>query len=166
MTITTSVFGGTALSSYGGFWISIGIILIPGGFNIQKSYASTGDFYTVFGFYIFGWFIFTFLLWLCTLRSTLFFSSLFAMVWLSFLCLAIGYLDAQTNGTGMPNVALTKAGGAFGMVAGFLAWWLMLAGLLEPGNSFFLVPVFHFPWSDKGREARRADKVEDDGEVV
>ena len=21
-------------------------------------------------------------------------------------------------------------------------------------NSFFLIPVFHFPWSEKGREAR------------
>lgn len=21
-------------------------------------------------------------------------------------------------------------------------------------NSFFIIPVFHFPWSDKGREAR------------
>lgn len=23
-------------------------------------------------------------------------------------------------------------------------------------NSFFLIPVFHFPWSEKGREARLA----------
>jgi succinate-acetate transporter protein len=43
-----TVFGGTALSTYGGFWISIGVILTPGGFRIQESY-SQGDFYAVFG---------------------------------------------------------------------------------------------------------------------
>ena len=133
------------MSSYGGFWISIGIILTPGGFNIEKSYATTGDFYAAFGLYIFGWFIFTFLLWLCTLKSTLFFSSLFATVWISFLLLGIGYLEAQTNGTGMPNATLVKASGGFSMVAGFLAWYNMFAGLLDEGNSFFVIPVIHFP---------------------
>ena len=48
-----NVFGATALSSYGGFWISIGIILTPGGFDIAGSYASTHDFYVAFGIYIF-----------------------------------------------------------------------------------------------------------------
>lgn len=118
-----NVFGATALSTYGGFWISIGIILTPGGFNIQKSYASTGDFYAAFGLYIFGWFIYTFLLWLCTLKSTVAFTSLFMSVWLSFLCLGTAYLDAQNSPDGMPNVGLTKAGGVLGMIAGFLAWY-------------------------------------------
>ncbi len=26
-------------------------------------------------------------------------------------------------------------------------------------NSFFLIPVFHFPWSEKGREDRLASKT-------
>jgi hypothetical protein len=26
-------------------------------------------------------------------------------------------------------------------------------------NSFFLIPVFHFPWSEKGREERLASKT-------
>jgi succinate-acetate transporter protein len=39
-----NTFGATALSSYGGFWISIGIILTPGGFNIAGSLTTpTGD---------------------------------------------------------------------------------------------------------------------------
>ena len=46
-----NTFGGTALSSYGGFWISIGIILTPGGFEIETSYGpeSNGNFYAAFG---------------------------------------------------------------------------------------------------------------------
>jgi len=113
--------------------------------------------------------IYTFLLWLCTLKSTVIFSTLFFTVWMSFLCLAIGYLDAQTNGTGMPNVTLVKAGGGFGMVAGFLAWYFMLAGIAEPSNCFFAIPVIHFPWSEKGREQRmlsKADQPEQPGDAV
>lgn len=30
-----NTFGATALSSYGGFWLSFAIILTPGGFDIQ-----------------------------------------------------------------------------------------------------------------------------------
>lgn len=41
-----NVFGGTALSTYGGFWISLGIILTPGGFRIEEAYG-VPDFDTV-----------------------------------------------------------------------------------------------------------------------
>jgi len=40
-----NVFGGTALSSYGGFWIGLAIILIPGGFQVESSYPTAIDFY-------------------------------------------------------------------------------------------------------------------------
>lgn len=36
------------------------------------------------------------------------------------------------------------------------------AGIADTSNSFFLVPVAHFPWSDKGREKR--GKVDNDAE--
>ena len=49
-----NTFGATALSSYGGFWISFGIILTPGGFEIQSELAAAGDtaFYDEFGLYL------------------------------------------------------------------------------------------------------------------
>ena len=31
-----------------------------------------------------------------------------------------------------------------------------LANAIDNSNSFFLIPVFHFPWSEKGRENRLA----------
>jgi succinate-acetate transporter protein len=47
------VFGGTALSSYGGFWIGLAIILIPGGFEIEEAYGGgTVDFYAAFAIYV------------------------------------------------------------------------------------------------------------------
>lgn len=154
-----NTFGATALSSYGGFWISVGIIFTPGGFEIAQSYGGeTGMFYDALGLYLVAWFIFTFLLWLLTLRSTVAFSSLFFCVWLSFLMLGVGYMDhsgSSTSTAAAPNQTLIKAGGGFGIVAAFIAWWNMLAGIADTSNSFFLVPVLHFPWSAKGREDRK-----------
>ena len=94
-----------------------------------------------------------------TLKSTVAFSSLFMFVWLAFICLAAGYIN---NVDGKPVESLIKAGGALGIIAGFIAWWNMLAGIADSGNSFFLVPVMHFPWSEKGRERKRASKVSDE----
>jgi succinate-acetate transporter protein len=50
-----NTFGATALSSYGGFWISFAIILTPGGFGIIEGIESTGGPKALFdslGFYL------------------------------------------------------------------------------------------------------------------
>lgn len=148
-----NTFGATALSSYGGFWISFAIILTPGGFGIVSGLGgeSNTQFLYSFGFYLMGWFIFTFILVMCTLRSTVMFFLLFLTLDLAFLCLGIGYLDLQN---GAPRTSAIKAGGAFGILAAFLAWYNAFAGIADSSNSFFVVPVMHFPWSDKGRERR------------
>lgn len=98
---------------------------------------------------------------ICTLRSTVAFFFLFLTLDLAFLCLAIGYLD-RVGPMSEPNTKLVKAGGAFGILSAFTAWYNALAGILDHGNSFFLVPVAHFPWSEKGRERR--GKVTPEGE--
>jgi len=36
-----------------------------------------------------------------------------------------------------------------------------LAGIADTSNSFFLIPVAHFPWSEKGREKRSKVDNED-----
>lgn len=37
-----NTFGATALSSYGGFWIAMGITFTPGGFNIMGALEKSG----------------------------------------------------------------------------------------------------------------------------
>jgi hypothetical protein len=148
-----NTFGATALSSYGGFWLSFAIILTPGGFEIVTELGGVKStaFLDSFGFYLMGWFIFTTLLLFCTLRSTVMFFLLFFTLDLAFLFLGIGYL--QHSG-GAPKASCIRAGGAFGILAAFLAWYNAFAGIADSSNSFFVVPVMHFPWSDKGRERR------------
>jgi succinate-acetate transporter protein len=140
-----NTFGATALSSFGGFWISFAIILTPG-FAIESALAdmSEANFLNSFGLFLMGWFIFTFLLLICTLRSTVAFFFLFFTLDLAFLMLGIGYL--QNDGVA-PQGDCIVAGGAFGLMAAFAAWYNALAGIADSSNSFFVIPVAHFPWS-------------------
>lgn len=150
-----NTFGATALSSYGGFWLSYAIILTPGGFQIASSYASTEnptEFNHALGFFLSGWFIFTTLLLICTLRSTVAFFLLFFFLDLAFLFLTIGHF--MLDSTGHPSIPLIKAAGYFGLFAAFISWYNALAGIADTSNSFFVIPVAHFPWSEKAREER------------
>jgi len=146
-----NTFGATALSSYGGFWISYAIIQTSA-FDIVSSYGdNAAELQHAIGFYLFGWFIFTFLLVLCTLRSTVAFFLLFFFLDITFLLLAIAQFRL-TDGT--PSSAVQKAGGFFGLLSAFMAWYNALAGLSDSSNSFMQPRVIHFPWSEKGRAAR------------
>lgn len=56
-----NTFAATALSSYGGFWLSFAIILTPGGFGIVSAIEAGGGpgaFYDSFGFFLMVSFIF------------------------------------------------------------------------------------------------------------
>lgn len=155
-----NTFGATALSSYGGFWISFAIILTPGGFNIQEAYTSEQSeaaFLDAFGFFLMvswgpvipnfkliadsrsfslssnqGWFIFTTIILLCALRSTVAFFTLFFTLDMAFLLLGIGYLHRGADGG--PRVPVIKAGGFFGLLAAFSAWYNALAGIADDSN--------------------------------
>ncbi|EWC44658.1 hypothetical protein DRE_06554 [Drechslerella stenobrocha 248] len=162
-----NTFGATALSSYGGFWISFAIIISGG----NQSYGVTAAFRdpnlpetvvekhisSALGFYLTGWWIFTTILLLCTLRSTVAFFSLFFTLDMAFLMLSIAHF--QTDEGGVPSKNLTVAGGVFGLMAAFLAWYSALAGLLDSKNSWFPIPVLHFPWSETGKQQRASESA-------
>ncbi|KAM3418272.1 hypothetical protein BST61_g4273 [Cercospora zeina] len=157
-----NTFGATALSSYGGFWLSFGILLTPS-FGIVESYqtqtqtaaggsGTTNTFHDAFALYLWAWFIFTTLCLLVTTRSNLAFFFLFFVLDLAFLCLALGEQYALTSAA----EGLHKAGGVFGVLAAFAAWWNMFAGMADQENFWLEVPVGRLPWS--GKERRRGEK--------
>ena len=93
---------------------------------------------------------------------------LFFWLDIAFLLLGVGHLQ-HSNGT--PHEGCIKAGGFFGLLAAFWAWYNAFAGIADSSNSFFVVPVVHFPWSDKARERRgkvnnSAARAETNGEKV
>jgi len=138
-----NTFGGTALSSYGGFWLSFAVILTPG-FNVVGAYTDVAMLETALGFYLFAWFIFTFLMLICTLRTSVAFVFLFFTLDMAFLFLALDKM--------ITSPSCQKAGGAFGLLAAFTAWYCALAAMLTKENSFFVPPMGHFSWGPGGNK--------------
>lgn len=132
-----NTFGALALSSYGGFWMSFGAIHIPW-FNIVGSYtADNADLENMLGFYLLGWAIFTFMLTLCTMKSTLAFFSLFFLLAVTFLLLALGKLAGSKG--------CTTAGGVVGIIVAFIAWYNAYAGLANKQNAYLRVTALPLP---------------------
>jgi uncharacterized protein len=131
-----NTFGALALSSFGGFWMSFGAISIPW-FGIANSYTDPVELDNAVGFYLLGWSIFTFMLTLCTMKSTLAFFSLFFFLAVTFLLLAIGKLGKVSG--------CTTAGGVLGIVVAFIAWYNAYAGLANRQNSYVRVTALQLP---------------------
>ncbi len=162
-----NTFGATALSSYGGFWLSFAVIFIPF-FDIEAAYVSVpgsgktapgqGHLGDALGFYLICWAVFTFLLLLCTLKSTVAFFLLFFTLEMAFILLAVGYFRLGNTG----SAKLLKAGGWFGIATASIAWWNALAGIVDKHNSFFAIPVMPLPWSEAGRQGKHRRATEKD----
>ena len=60
---------------------------------------------------------------------------------MAFLLLGIGYLEADAVG---PKSSCIKAGGVFGLLAAFLAWYNALAGILDDSNRYMHRPPLSF----------------------
>ncbi|EMG46167.1 Protein FUN34, partial [Candida maltosa Xu316] len=123
-----NTFGMTALCSYGAFWLSYVAILVPN-FGIGAAYEGTEQLHNAVGIFLLAWGLFTFMLFTLTLRSTLSFSALFGFLTVTFFLLSAGDLTG--------NVKVTKAGGVFGVITAFIAWYNAFAGTATSSNSYF-----------------------------
>ncbi len=111
-----NVFGATAFSSYGAFWLSFWAYVT---FFAEKVPAA--DRGVAAGWYLIAWGVFTTLMVIASLRTTAGLALLFAAVMVVFFLLGLGAINAVPG--------LTKAGGILGLGAAALAWYLCLAGV-------------------------------------
>lgn len=132
-----NTFGGVALASFAGFWCSwaaihtrlFGIVAAFGSDTTELRYA--------LGVFFVGWFIFTFFLSTLTLKSTLAFFILFFLLTLMFLMLAIAEFGDSKG--------CKKAGGVFGIIAAFAAWYNAYAGIANEQNSYLVPKAIQLP---------------------
>ncbi|GAA5957346.1 hypothetical protein JCM3765_000430 [Sporobolomyces pararoseus] len=129
-----NTFGATAFSSYGAFWLSYAFIVSPWS-SISSSYTNKTMFANGVAFFLFGWFIFTFIMLLGSLRSSIALTSVFFFLTITFLLLGIAELGVAHAS------AIHTAGGAFGIITAFNAWYVAAASLITPSTSFFVLPV-------------------------
>lgn len=131
-----NTFGATALTLYGGFWLSFGAISLDA-FGIASAYTDETELASAVGFFLTGWAIFTFMLTLVTLKSTVAFFSLFFTLTITFMLLAAGEFTGKTG--------VTRAGGVFGVITAFIAWYNAWAGTATRQNSYITSHVIPLP---------------------
>src|SRR6476646_6941295 len=124
-----NVFGATVFSSYGAFWLSFWAYLTFYAEGIPAEHHGVAA-----GWYLIGWAIFTTLMLVAALRTTAVLATLFAVVAVVFVLLALGAFGMGSS--------LTTMGGILGLVAAGLAWYLCLAAV---GASTFGRPIVPNP---------------------
>ncbi|KAF8908173.1 Gpr1 family protein [Gymnopilus junonius] len=132
-----NVFGGTAFSSYGAFWMSYATIFIPGS-GISTAYTDPIEFANAVGIYLVSWTMVTFFLFFASLRKNWGFISLFGCLTITFALLAAGEFTG--------SVMSVKAGGGFGAITAFIAYYVGLSELLASEDMVVLrLPIGVFP---------------------
>lgn len=131
-----NTFGATALTLFGAFWLAFAAINIDA-FGIATAYSESTEMPNAVGFFLIGWAIFTFLLMLVTLKSTLAFFLLFFFLCITFILLACGEFTGKAS--------VTKAGGIFGVITAFIAWYNAWAGTATSQNSYITSQVIPLP---------------------
>jgi succinate-acetate transporter protein len=116
-----NTFGATAFSSFGAFWLSWAVMLIPG-FGIGLLGAG-GPGHLAFGWYLIGWAIITAILAVCAFRISGALSAVLVLLFLTFLLLGLRELTG--------NATLGQVGGWIGILTSIVAWYTALAGLLR-----------------------------------
>jgi len=117
-----NLFGATAFSSYGAFWMSYATILLPSSGIIESYTATPGELENAIGIYLVAWTIFTIFMLIASLQKHFTFIALFA-----FLTATFGVL---TTGAFMANANVTKAGGVFGIITALIAYYCAMSELL------------------------------------
>jgi len=134
---TGNMFGCTAFTSYGGFWLAYSLILMPGS-GILDAYAKNPDqIASALGIWLITWFVLTFILFIASLRSNVATTLVFLFLFVTFIILA------AANFTG--NATIAKAGGAMGVVTALQAYYTGAAQLYTPSATYFTLPVGDLP---------------------
>jgi hypothetical protein len=114
-----NVFGATAFSSYGAFWIGLGLWVELAAGHAKSAAQANND----LGWILLGFFIFTTYMWLCSAGTNLVLFSVFTVLDITFLILVIGNFSNSVN--------TVKFGGILGVITAALAWYASAAGVIN-----------------------------------
>ncbi|MGO9904028.1 MAG: acetate uptake transporter [Solirubrobacteraceae bacterium] len=124
-----NTFGAVAFSTYGGFWISVFLLVQLEAGGLIKA----GAFPSAFGAYLWCWTAITVGLTLCTFASARALSLLFIVLSITFILLAIGNSGSSTN--------TIHIGGYFGIATAALAIYIAIAEVMKAVYGRWVLPI-------------------------
>ena len=134
-----NVFGATAFSTYGGFWLSLGAFVVLS--EVSKSFSASlagANTPNALAWFVIAFAIFnTYMLFWSTQVSVAVFL-VFLTLEATEILLAIGYFDA---GNGATNNGWTHLGGWVGIATAACAWYASAAGVINGMKERHVLPV-------------------------
>ena len=133
-----NVFGATAFSTYGAFWMGLGIFIIlgVGNGNWLKGYAG-GDLTNALAWYLFAFAVFNLYMLIGSTRVNAAVFAVFLTLQITEVVLVIGFFNLSHGGTGW----WLHAGGWCGIVTAAVAWYTSAAGVWNGVAGRTLLPV-------------------------
>ena len=125
-----NVFGATAFTSYGAFWLSF--------WAFEQFYAKSvpeAVLGKAIGLYLIGWGIFTAYMWVASFRVSIAVNLVFLLLTVTFVLLGWGDAAAKEG--------LTHLGGYFGLATAAAAWYASFAGVFNGTFGRVVLPVKH-----------------------
>jgi succinate-acetate transporter protein len=121
-----NTFGATAFCSYAGFWLAFAVIILPPT-GVAAALVKANALSQGVGTFLLGWTIFTGLMLIATFRISGALIAVFALLFLTFLALTIGWIAGIGTST---FTTWVQIGGWLGIVTAIAAWYTALAGVL------------------------------------
>ena len=146
-----NVFGATAFSTYGGFWLGVGVLLIlvvtgkVAGKDLSQSLG-----WILLAFAIFNTYM---LVWSSRINMAVF--AVFLTLEITEILLFIGNFSGNAAGTGLVSI-----GGWVGILTALVAWYASAAGVVNGMAGRPVLPVGGPLWSAEGSAAAPASPVE------
>jgi succinate-acetate transporter protein len=125
---TGNTFGALAFSSFGAFWLSLFVFEVFFAGSIPEA-----DIGHAAGLYLWGWAIFTTYMFVASLRTTGAIASVFFLLAITFVLLAIGASGGHEN--------VTHWGGYLGLATAAAAWYASFAGVTNSTFGRTVLPV-------------------------
>jgi len=148
-----NVFGATAFSTYGGFWLSLGIVVLLA--SVSKTFGAalaTAGVANAVAWFLVAFAIFNTYMLLWSARVSLAVFGVFATLEATEIILAIGFFR-EAHGY---SAYITHVGGWVGIATAAVAWYTSAAGVVNGMAGQTVVPVGGPLWGRVPRLARPA----------
>jgi succinate-acetate transporter protein len=133
-----NVFGATAFSTYGGFWLGLGIIVVLLETTKIGSGLGPTDVPNALAWFLMAFAIFNFYMLLWSTRINMAVFTVFLTLQITEVLLVIGFFR---EAHGHPNNWILHAGGWVGIITAAAAWYTSAAGVVNGMSPLPVVPV-------------------------
>lgn len=129
-----NTFGATAFSSFGAFWLGLGILFV---FDVvgKPSEAMFGGDGAIW--FLFCWTLFTTYMWIASFKTNGAVMLVFLLLALTFLALWIGAMNGDAAGKG-----ITALGGYLGLATAAVAFYTSFAGVINSTFGRTILPTY------------------------